>query len=123
MKCICDTCVLIDFLRGDEATREKLLLNAKDGTAMSAVTYMELMVGALNKREAAMIKRTFAHFNIIEINERVSLIARLLVEQFAKSHGLLIPDALIAAAALETGLPLWTTNLSDFRYIPGIVLL
>ncbi|MDE7228022.1 MAG: PIN domain-containing protein [Treponemataceae bacterium] len=61
-------------------------------------------------------------FEIIEISESVSIKARALIERFTKSHGLLIPDALIAATALETDVPLCTANVSDFRFIPGLVL-
>jgi len=87
---------------------------------MSAVTYMELMVGALNKREVALIKKAFADFEIIEISEAISIKARNLIEKFSKSHNLQIPDALIAATALELDLPLSTANLKDFQYIPDL---
>jgi tRNA(fMet)-specific endonuclease VapC len=40
---------------------------------------------------------------------------------FFLSHGLLIPDALIAATALEHGLDLYSKNVRDFRMIPGLV--
>jgi predicted nucleic acid-binding protein len=36
------------------------------------------------------------------------------------SHGLLIPDALIAATALDRGLILYTKNARHFDMIPGI---
>ena len=89
---------------------------------MSSVTYMELMVGALNKREAGIIKKAFSDFEIVEISEAISTRARNLVENYAKSHGLLIPDALIAASALELQMPLFTANIRDFRFIPDLSL-
>lgn len=122
MKYICDTCILIDFLRGNQKVHKKLSVDRKDGLAMSAITYMELMVGAFNKREVALIKKAFADFQIIELSEAISKKAMLLIEKYAKSHGLLLPDALIAATALETDIPLWTLNVSDFRFIPNINL-
>lgn len=33
-----------------------------------------------------------------------------------------IPDALIAATALRHALPLFTLNVKDFRFIPGLQL-
>lgn len=119
---LCDSCILIDYLRGKEDVKQKLLNDRKQGLGMSAVTYMELMVGALNKREVALIKKAFADFEIIEISEAISIKARNLIEKFSKSHNLQIPDALIASTALELDLPLSTANLKDFQYIPGLKL-
>lgn len=122
MQYLCDTCVLIDYLRGKVEIKNKLEKDRKSGLAMSSVTYMELMVGALNKREVGIIKKAFADFEIIEISEGVSIKARKLVEKYTKSHGLLIPDALIGATALELGLPLYTANIKDFQFIPDLKL-
>ncbi len=122
MEYLCDTCILIDYLRGNSEVKSRLAADREKGLGMSAVTYMELMVGARNKREAGIIRKAFADFEIIEISEAISIKARALIERFTKSHGLLIPDALIAATALETDVPLCTANVSDFRFIPDLVL-
>lgn len=89
---------------------------------MSSITYMELMVGALNKREVGIIKKAFSDFEIIEVSEAISIKAKNLIEKFTKSHGLLIPDALIASTALELGIPLCTSNIKDFKFIPDLEL-
>ena len=120
---LCDTCILIDYLRGKDAVKKKLENDRSLGLAMPSVTYMELMVGALNKREAVIIKKAFSDFEVIEISDAISVKARNLIEKYAKSHGLLIPDALIAATALELGLPLYTANKKDFQFIPDLVLI
>ncbi len=119
---LCDTCILIDYLKGVVDIQQKLSKDRKQGLGMSSVTYMELMVGALNKREAGIIKKAFSDFEIVEISEAISTRARNLVENYAKSHGLLIPDALIAASALELQIPLYTANIRDFRFIPDLSL-
>ena len=119
---LCDTCILIDYLKGVVDIQQKLSKDRKQGLGMSSVTYMELMVGALNKREAGIIKKAFSDFEIVEISEAISTRARNLVENYAKSHGLLIPDALIAASALELQMPLFTANIRDFRFIPDLSL-
>nr|MDQ2686882.1 PIN domain-containing protein [Armatimonadota bacterium] len=43
--------------------------------------------------------------------------------RYRLSHGLLIPDALIAATALVHDIPLLTKNQRDFRFIAGLRLL
>jgi len=44
----------------------------------------------------------------------------VLLEEFALSHKLSVPDALIAATALSQGIPLYTLNRKDFRFIPNL---
>ena len=45
-----------------------------------------------------------------------------LYKQYKLSHGLDMPDSLIAATAIELDLSLFTYNIKDFRYISGIRL-
>jgi len=123
MKYLCDTCVLIDYLRGDEKVQKILSRDRVDGLGMSSITQMELIVGAFNKREVSMIKKAFSDFTIVEINTSVSRRATQLIEQFSKSHGLMIPDALIVATALEYNVPLYTSNVSDFKFIPELTVM
>jgi predicted nucleic acid-binding protein len=42
--------------------------------------------------------------------------------QFNMSDGLVIPDAFIAATAMEENLQLVTSNIRHFEMIPGITL-
>lgn len=122
MQYLCDTCVLIDYLKGKDSVRNELIADWKAGLGMSSVTYMELMVGAFNKQEAQKIRKAFRDIELVEITESISIKARNLVDQYTKSHGLLIPDALIAATAIELDVPLYTENVADFRFISGLTL-
>jgi predicted nucleic acid-binding protein len=119
---LCDTSVLIDYLRGDEKVREILQADHFGRMSMSSVTLMELVVGAFNKQEVRMIRNAFHDMAIVQINEEISEKAVDLIASYSKSHNLLIPDALIAASALVRDLPLFTRNISDFRFIPGLQL-
>ena len=119
---LCDTCILIDFLKGKVDLQKKLSKDREHGLGMSSVTYMELMVGALNKREVSIIKKAFSDFEVVEISESISIKARNLIDKYTKSHGLLIPDALIASTALELDLPLYTANVKDFQFISDLKL-
>lgn len=42
------------------------------------------------------------------------------MELFYLSHGLILPDALIAATAMEHNLKLYTRNTRHFRMIPEL---
>jgi predicted nucleic acid-binding protein len=117
-----DTCILIDYLRGDPNVYELFVKDERIKLSISTVTMMELMLGALNKREVNYIQKAFKKINIIYINEKISKLAEHLVIQYSKSHNLQIDDALIAATSIEMGTELITYNISDFRYIPNIQL-
>jgi predicted nucleic acid-binding protein len=122
IKYLCDTSVLIDYLRGDQSVKEKLLTDQFVNLSISSITLMELFVGAFNKQEVEKIRKAFEDITIIELNEEISIKARALIEQYTKSHNLQIPDALIASTALFFGIPLYTKNISDFRYIHELKL-
>ena len=44
------------------------------------------------------------------------------MEAYSLSHKLSLPDALIAATAIESNSELYTLNLKDFRFIPQLNL-
>jgi len=58
----------------------------------------------------------------IDISLPISRRAYQLIFHFSMSHGLVIPDAFIAATALEENLRLVTSNVRPFERIPGINL-
>jgi hypothetical protein len=72
--------------------------------------------------ELQRIRKHLRAFHLCPIKPEISDQATVLIERYAKSHGLLIPDALIAATALFNNYPLLTLNLKDFRYIDGLML-
>jgi len=59
---------------------------------------------------------------VLRIATNISETAVSLIEQYAKSHTLNIPDALIAATAIENNLELFTLNVKDFKYISELKL-
>ncbi|MBA3769382.1 MAG: PIN domain-containing protein [Blastocatellia bacterium] len=61
-------------------------------------------------------------FEIIHIDEEISRRASELIEQYCLSHRLQLPDALIAATALELDCELATINKKDFRFIDDLRL-
>ena len=54
------------------------------------------------------------------LDTNISIEATELIDIYAKSHGLMIPDAVIAATAITKSLPLMTLNVKDFRFIKGL---
>jgi predicted nucleic acid-binding protein len=83
---------------------------------------MELIQGSRDKIELKRINRFLKDFKIILINQKISKKSMELMKTYSISHGLLIPDALIAATAITKNLPLWTFNRRDFQFIDGLTL-
>jgi predicted nucleic acid-binding protein len=81
---------------------------------------MELMQGAENKQELFLLKKKLKNYNIIHFDQKASEISLELIEKYKLSYNLLIPDAIIAATALAYNLVLFTYNIKDFNFIPGL---
>jgi len=119
---LCDTNILISWFKGEIETLVILERIGLDHILIPSVTIMELMQGARNKKELVQLKKKLKAYHIIHFNEASSKLTIELVEQFRLSHGLLIPDAIIASTAITFDLKLFTYNLKDFKFIPGIQL-
>ncbi|MCX7097342.1 MAG: type II toxin-antitoxin system VapC family toxin [Methylococcales bacterium] len=89
--------------------------------AVSVITQMELLVGCRNRQELLLLDAFLKRFQIIKLNEAISMIAVDLLRQYRLSHGLLMPDALIAATALFGECGLATKNQRDYRVVTHAV--
>ena len=119
---LCDTNIFISWFSGDIDTRKRLESIGLEHILIPSVTVMELLQGMQNKKESSQLKKKLKAYHIIHFNETTSKLTIELIEQFRLSHGLLIPDAIIAATAITFNLKLFTYNLKDFKFIPGIRL-
>ncbi len=112
-----DTDVLIWHLRGyPQATRR---LDELGALMVSAVSYLELLQGMRNKAELVAVKKMLQHraATLLPVSEAITQRAIDLMESLTLSHGLQMGDALIAATALEHGLPVLTANVKHFSAI------
>lgn len=105
-----DTDLFIDHLRGAHELRA-----GKHHLAYSVVTRAELFAGTTATDAVAQLLAPFREFAVDRaVAERAGRIRR-------DSH-LRLPDALIAATALEHGLNLATRNHADFKPVTGLRL-
>lgn len=86
------------------------------------MTQTEIYFGALDGAEIKQIKKHLSQLVILPVSAAISETFITLMETYSLSHKLSIPDALIAASALDHEMPLYTLNLKDFRFIPDIEL-
>ncbi|EKU96521.1 putative nucleic acid-binding protein [Leptolyngbya sp. PCC 7375] len=118
-----DTDILIDVSNDDESAKQRLLDESRTAEfAVSAVTVMELTVGCRNKTELTALNQFLIQFQVIQIDTSISAQAIRLIQTYVLSHGLRIADALIAATAIETQMPLLSKNQRDFRFISELDL-
>lgn len=126
-KIICDTDVLIDYFDSSKVRYSATLniINEKirtENVVLSAITKMELIAGVGNKHELQLLSSNISGFQLLLINPKISSIAISLFEIYKLSHNLALPDAIIAATAIVTKIPLFTYNLKDFRFIDNLQL-
>lgn len=121
---IVDTDILIDAGRNiNQALNCLRQYEQKAKLAISIITKMELVVGCRDKNELRKIERFIRRFQILNLNENISTHADKLLCKYRLSHGLLIPDALIAATAISWNYHLISKNQRDYRFIEELNLL
>lgn len=117
-----DSDVIIEVLRGRQKTVDEILALERGGagTYCCAVSWAEIGAG-LRPGEEAVTEAFFHARGEVTIDGAVGRRAGLYLSRYARSHGLEIADALVAAAASTTGLRLWTLNrrhypMEDLRF-------
>lgn len=119
-----DTDILIDAGHKDDVAVATLQnIESASELAISIVTQMELVVGCRNKTELRELAKFLRRFHIIPLSASISQTGLALLQQYRLSHGLLIPNGLIAATAIDAGIPLISKNQRDYRFIEGLQLL
>lgn len=117
-----DTDVLVWLTRGHQGAASRL---KQIGVwRISAITYMELAQGCRDKSELERVKKALGEGSapIALVNDAVCERAMRLIDQHALGDGLQLGDAMIAATALELGLPLLTANVKHFGGIADLVV-
>lgn len=121
---VVDTDILIDAaMKIDQAVDCLDRIERETVLAISAITQMELLVGCRNKTELRKTGRFIQRFRVIRLNENISDKAVELINQYRLSHGLAIPDAIIAATAIDLDEKFITKNQRDYRFITTLQLL
>jgi len=125
-KVICDSDVIIELTdrTGNRHEQAASVVGeiGIDNICMSAVTWMEVVKGIRDREHEQQVLKKMRGIVLAHLTQEVSLRAMGLLLDYHLSHGLGIADALVAATAIETGLPLLTYNTRDFRFIEGLRL-
>ena len=117
---VIDSNILIDAMNGIVDAVAFLEEQQIAEIQISIVSAMELIAGCRNKIEMTELQRFFQKCTFLPITVSISQVAFQLMESFYLSHGLTLPDALIAATTIEHDLTLYTRNTRHFRMIPQL---
>lgn len=122
---VLETDVFIAHFRGLAAATAYIQSLPVVQRATTDVTVMELYKGAANREQLTTIERFLTHNRVtrLPVSAAASPRAVALLHDYGLAHGLGIPDALIAAIALEGDHTLVTSNVRHFRFIAGLRLL
>jgi len=119
---IFDTDVIIWVMRGSK--RAAAAIDQAESLELSVVSYMELVQGARNKSELRATKAALnaLNFQMLPLTENIGHRASIYLEEYTLKSNIGVPDALIAATAVENGIPLCTANAKDYRSIAELEL-
>ena len=117
-----DTSVIIETLRGNAVYKKEFDEIGYQNFSISSITKSELIVGCRSKQELTSLRKDIRLIKVYNVVEEIAELSNELLENYFLSHGLLIPDSLIAATALYYDLALYTLNKKDFRYISKLKL-
>ncbi len=116
MSILLDTDVVIEIQRGkDHQIGAKWASLVASGALMlySPVVAAETWAGA-RPQEHPLVQSFFDSLTCLPADDETSRLAGDLLRKYARSHSLEVPDALIAAAAIQHNATLWTRNRKHY---------
>jgi tRNA(fMet)-specific endonuclease VapC len=121
---VLDTDTLVDLLRGKEDVIARLVRLSPDDVHVSAMSVAELHVGALGsrapERDRAEVDRVLAPFPVLRFGRDAAL-EHARIRRALRHQPIGPADTVIAATAITAGAVLVTSNVREFRRVPGLV--
>lgn len=114
-KILLDSDVVIEWLRGRRPVVDKIqrLIEQQSELFWTPVSIAEIYAG-VRKGEENDVANLFLLLESVTIKPAVGKQAGQYLRMYAKSHGVQLGDALIAASASVEGLSLWTLNRKHY---------
>lgn len=120
-KLLIDTDVLIDYLRGQPQAFD-FLESRTEVLLISTMTIAELYAGVRDGKEMEALNQLIRAFQVVPIDDNISIKGGLYRRDYGKSHGMGLADAIIAATAELNGVTLVTLNQKHFPMIADILV-
>ena len=119
---LCDTNILIEVYKKNNAVIKEVQNINSENIIISQVQCAELIYGARDKAELNLILKDLSFLKTLLLTSDISNLGLELMSKFSLSHHLNFPDSLIAATSILHNLRIYTLNIKDFHYLPGINL-
>lgn len=111
-----DSTVLIDFLRGVEHIRTRLV--SRPGTFLTSAVVVDQVLRGVRPGEATATHRLIDGLEVVSVAKIEAVLAARWRREFARDGVTLQQaDCLIAACAVTHGIPLATANIKDFPMV------
>lgn len=116
---LADTDVLIDFLRGHPAAIAVVKANA-GRIILSSIVVAELYAGVKGDQERQALDELVALFPLVPLTGDLARAAGLYKRDYAKSHGIGLADAVVAATVVSGNSELLTLNVKHYPMLKGL---
>lgn len=113
-----DTDVLVDFLRGFPKAVKYVKTHSEE-IIISAITVAELYAGVRDE-ERRQLDDFISLFDVIPVSDEIAKSGGLFKQQFFKSHGVGLADAIIAATSIISDAELKTLNTKHYPMLKGL---
>jgi hypothetical protein len=114
-----DTDVLVDFLRGHEKA-VAFVKKFSSRVILSPIVIAELYAGVKGDTERTVLDNFVSLFRVVPLNVEIAKIGGLYRRDYAKSHGVGLADAILAATAEAEGAELKTLNVKHYPMFSGL---
>ena len=89
-----DTNIFGHYFIGHESTANELHRIGEANILLPSIVWMEILRGSDDRKAQEIIEKRITKFNIIHIDENISIRAAQLIQSYHLSHSMSIPDAL-----------------------------
>jgi predicted nucleic acid-binding protein len=114
-----DTDILVDFLRG--YSKAMTFVNANsERIILSTIVIAELYAGVKGSAEQAVLDDFVSLFRTVTVDANIAKAAGLYKRDYAKSHGVGLADAILAATAEAENAELKTLNIKHYPMLKGL---
>ena len=114
-----DTDVMVDFLRGHRKA-VALVARYSDRIILSSIVAAELYAGVRGEKELHTLDSLISLFRVVPVSAALARSGGLYKRDYAKSHGVGLADAVIAATTKAENADLKTLNTKHYPMIEGI---